>query len=175
MSWRLSVDRSDIVSRLVLIDAGGATLLSKLGRKYAPLGSEFLPRYVTLDIVKQYHDLLLRSGNRRAVIEIASNYQREHDDGSSWGLLNVRPPALPSSPDLHTNVQADYDIVDVSVPALFQWGSGDEWLPISFGRGLADETPDSVFQSYEGVGHIPIEETPQETAEGAAAFLRATA
>jgi pimeloyl-ACP methyl ester carboxylesterase len=31
-----------------------------------------------------------------------------------------------------------------------------------------------VFQSYEGVGHIPMEEAPTQTAADAAAFLRAT-
>lgn len=98
VAWRLSIDRPDLVS--------------KLGRKYTPLGSELLPRYatprsvirlilkdaygdpskVTPDVVRRYHDLLLRSGNRAAVIEIASNYQREHDDEhSSLDLLNVRP------------------------------------------------------------------------------------
>ncbi len=195
VAWRLSVDRPDLVSKLVLLDAGGATLLSKLGRKYTPLGSEFLPRYVTPrsvirlilkdaygdpsnvtpEVVRRYHDLLLRSGNRAAVIEIASNYQREHDsEHSSWDLLNVRPPALPSSPDIHPNVQDGYDISAVSVPTLFQWGSEDEWLPMSFGRELADKTPNSVFQSYEGVGHIPMEEAPEQTAEDAAAFIQAT-
>ncbi|WP_336326900.1 alpha/beta fold hydrolase [Halovenus sp. HT40] len=195
VAWRLSVDRPDLVSKLVLLDAGGATLLSKLGRKYSPLGSDFVPRYVTPrsvirlilkdaygdpskvtpELVRRYHDLLLRSGNRRAVIEIARNYQREHDDShNGWELLDVRPPALPSSPDLHPNVQDDYSIADVSVPTLFQWGSEDEWLPMSFGRELADETPDAVFQSYEGIGHIPMEEAPTQTAADAAAFLRAT-
>jgi pimeloyl-ACP methyl ester carboxylesterase len=195
VAWRLSVDRPDLVSQLVLLDAGGATLLSKLGRTYTPLGSDFIPRYVTPrsvirlilkdaygdpsnvtpDLVRRYHDLLLRSGNRSAVIEIARNYQREHDNNdSSWELLNVRPPALPSDPDIHPNVQDDYDIADVSVPTLFQWGSEDEWLTMSFGRELADSTPNSVFQSYEGIGHIPMEEAPKQTAADAAAFLAAT-
>ncbi|MXR53150.1 alpha/beta fold hydrolase [Halovenus sp. WSH3] len=195
VAWRLSVDRPDLVSRLVLLDAGGATLLSILGRKYTPLGSEFIPRYltprsalrlilkdayadpskVTPALVRRYHDLLLRSGNRGAVIEIARNYQRDHDDSyDSRERLSVRPPALPSDPDVHPNVQDDYDIADVSAPTLFQWGAEDEWLPMSFGRELADQTPDSVFQAYEGVGHIPMEETPTQTAADAAAFLRAT-
>lgn len=191
VAWRLSIDRPDLVSRLVLIDAGGATLLSKLGRRYTPLGADIMPRYltprmtirlilkdaygdpskVTESLVRRYHDLLLRAGNRRAVIEIARNYQREHDETDTFEFLNVRAPTLPSNYDHSPDPRDGYEISDVSVPALFQWGSEDEWLPVSFGRELASETSESVFYSYDGVGHIPMEESPKQTAEDVAAFL----
>ena len=191
VAWRLSIDRPDLVSRVILLDAGGATLLSKLGRRYTLFGSDVLPRYltpraavrlivrdaygdrskVTPELVRRYHDLLLRTGNRRAVIEIARNYQRDHGEPDGFELLSVGAPTLPSNHDHSPDPIDGYDIEDVPVPALFQWGTEDEWLPPSFGRELAQRAPEAVFYDYEGVGHIPMEEAPALTAADAAAFL----
>jgi pimeloyl-ACP methyl ester carboxylesterase len=191
VAWRLSIDRPDLVSRVILIDAGGATLLSKLAHRYTLFGSDLLPRYltpraavrlivrdaygdrskVTPELVRRYHDLLLRPGNRRAVIELARNYQRDHGERGGFDLLSIGAPTLPSNHDHAPDPLDGYDIEDVPVPALFQWGTEDEWLPPSFGRELAARTPDAVFYDYEGVGHIPMEEAPVATAADAAAFL----
>lgn len=191
VAWRLSIERPDLVSNLVLLDAGGATLLSKLGRKYRFLGTDVLPRFltprmvirlmlkdaygdpslVTDDLVRRYHDLLLRDGNRRAVIEIAKNYRKDHGTDGSFDVLPVRTPSLPSNQNPSPNAYDGYDISDVEVPILFQWGSEDEWLPVSFGQQLADSTPDHTFLTYDGVGHIPMEETPVPTAADVSAFL----
>lgn len=192
VAWRLSIDRPDLVSRVILLDAGGATLLSEIGRRYTLFGSDVLPRYltpraavrlivrdaygdktkVTPELVRRYHDLLLRPGNRRAVIEIARTYQRDHGEASGFDLLSVGAPRLPSNHDHAPDPLDEYDIEDVPVPALFQWGSEDEWLPPAFGRELASRTPDAVFYEYEGVGHIPMEEAPSVTAADAATFLK---
>jgi pimeloyl-ACP methyl ester carboxylesterase len=193
IAWRLSLDRPDLVSRLVLVDAGGATLLTRLAGDLISLGTDLLPRYVTPrfllrlvirdaygdeskvtpELVRRYHDLLLRPGNRRSVLEIARNYAADHPGGEVDDPYESRLPSLPSTYDPSPNIMDDYDIEAVSAPTLFQWGSEDEWLPMSFGRELAEKTPNAVFQSYEGVGHIPMEETPTQTAQDAAAFLRA--
>lgn len=197
VAWRLSLERPDLVGRLLLLDAGGATLLSKLGRGFTPGGTDLLPRYltprlvvrlilkdaygdpslVTTALVRRYHDLVLGAGNRRAVIEIARNYREDHVTIEDSGLFGVQTPTLPSNHDheLSPNVQDGYDIGDVSVPTLFLWGTEDEWLPVSFGRELAAAAPESTFISYDGVGHIPMEEAPVSTATDAKQFLLATA
>jgi pimeloyl-ACP methyl ester carboxylesterase len=195
IAWRLSLDRPELVDRLILLDAGGATLLSKMGRGFTPGGSDFLPRYltprlvvrlilkdaygdtslVTTELVRRYHDLVLGAGNRGAVIEIARNYREDHIEDSE-SLFGLKTPTLPSNHDhdLSPNVRDDYDISDVSVPALFLWGTEDEWLTVSFGRQLAERTPESTFVAYDGVGHIPMEEAPHTTATDARQFLLAT-
>jgi len=190
IAWRLAVERPDLVERLVLVDAGGATLLSHIARHYRTLGVEFLTRYatprmavrmllrdaygdtakVTENLVTRYYDLLLHSGNRRAVMDLASNYREDHfpPERPVPGTDRV---ALPSTYDPSPSVLDGYDIADVSVPTLFQWGSEDTWLPESFGRDLAAHVPDSQFVTYEGVGHVPMEESPESTATDVAAFL----
>lgn len=190
IAWRLAVKRPDIVSGLVPVNAGGATLLSNLTNNYMAFGADFLPRYatprmairmvlnnaygdtskITPELVGRYHDLLLRTGNRRAALDIARNYREEHYPGDAH-LSEMRAPILPSAYDPSPSVWDDYNITDVDVPTLFQWGTEDTWLPVSFGRELADRIPDSRFETYEGVGHAPMEEAPAQTAPDVAEFM----
>lgn len=191
IAWRLSIDRPDLVSRLILIDAGGATLLARLAGNLMSFGSDYVPRYVTprfiirliirdaygdeskvtSELVRRYHDLLLRTGNRRSVVEIAKTYAEDHPGNEAGDVYGTRIPSLPSTYAPSPNIVDDYEISDVSVPTLFQWGSEDEWLPPSFGKGLASRIPDSNFIAYDGVGHLPMEEAPGPTARDADKFL----
>jgi pimeloyl-ACP methyl ester carboxylesterase len=193
VAWRLAVERPDLVSRLVLVDSGGATLLSHIAQHYEQFGNGLLTRYaaprvavrmilrdaygdpanVTEALVARYYDMLLRSGNRRAVMDLAGNYRDDHFP-EAQPIPDTEGPVLPSTCDPRPRVLDGYDIADVEVPTLFQWGAEDTWLPPSFGRELAARVPDHEFLTYDGVGHVPMEEAPGRTAADAAAFLRRT-
>lgn len=190
VGWRLAVERPHVVSKLLLLNAGGATLLSNLAENITAFGSDMVPRFVTprmmirlllndaygdtshvtTDLVTRYHDLLMASGNRRAVIEIARNYRADHYDEGTGGL-GLRTPRFPSAYNPSSQAWDNYDISDVTVPTLFQWGCEDEWLHVEFGRELASPVPDDTFLTYDGVGHVPMEESPAETARDAAQFI----
>lgn len=192
VAWRFSIQRPDLADRLLLLDAGGATLLSALAHNYRAFGTDIFPRYVTprmairlalkdaysdtskvtRSLINRYHDLLLRSGNRRAVMEIAENYRDENFDASGSTVDGANGPVLPSACDPTPSIVDDFDISDVDVPTLFQWGSDDTWLPIHFGRELAADVSNSTFVEYENVGHVVMEEAPVPTAADAASFVR---
>ncbi|PAV24901.1 alpha/beta hydrolase [Tamilnaduibacter salinus] len=60
----------------------------------------------------------------------------------------------------------------IKAPTLLMWGEDDEWVPISLAeRWLADITR-SALVTYPGVGHIPMEESPEATLEDFRRFLR---
>jgi pimeloyl-ACP methyl ester carboxylesterase len=192
VAWRMATERPDLVSRLVLVDAGGASMLSTLARNYRLFGTDVVPRYVTPrivvrvllrdaygdpelvtnDLVDRYHDLLLRRGNRRAVVEVAKSYFRDHVESHDLGLP-VDTPALPSVTTSTPTIYDDHRLADIEAPTLFQWGEDDDWLPVEFGRELAQQVPDRRFETYDGLGHVPMEEAPERTAADAADFLRA--
>lgn len=162
IAWRTAAEHPGLVDRLLLLDS--------VGRQVVPDGSEFLvqpgvsvvPRYLTPRAafrtilqdaygnpsnlesadVRRYHDLLRRSGNRQAVLS----------------LLRSASPG-------------EADPAEVSCPTLVQWGERDTWLPLSLGQQLAGEIPDARLRTYDGVGHIPMEEAPAATAADAADFL----
>lgn len=162
IGWRFAVTHADRVRKLLLLDAGRQQLIPPETEWAVSPGFDVVPRYftprastrailrdaygdtdkLTSDIVRRYHDLLLRAGNRRAVISLAQN-------------------ATP----------APFGPTAVACPTLVQWGEEDDWLPVSLGKQFADEIADAELRTYPGVGHIPMEEAPAETARDAAAFL----
>lgn len=93
--------------------------------------------------------------------------------------------ALASAPGRHALIQtvreltarspeplADYS--SFSLPALIVWGRRDRLVPIALGERLASEIPGARFASLEGCGHLPQEESPEETAQAIAHFLGGT-
>jgi len=162
IGWRFAVTHADRVEKLLLLDAGRQQLLPREAEVFTSPGLDLVPRYFTprattrailrdaygdpselsAETVRRYHDLLLRAGNRRAVIQLA----------------RAAGPA-------------PFDPTAVDCPTLVQWGQADDWLPPELGERFATEIPDARLQTYPGVGHIPMEEAPERTARDAAAFL----
>ena len=163
IAWRFAVTHSERVRRLCLLDAARQQLLPQEAEWLTRPGLDVSMRYstprmltravlrdaygdptkLTDDIVRRYHDLLLRTGNRRAIITLAQN---------------VTP--------------APFDPSAVPCPTFVQWGEEDDWLPLSLGKQFVAEIPDARLRTYPGVGHVPMEEAPADTAADVATFVR---
>ncbi|HWM89204.1 MAG TPA: alpha/beta fold hydrolase [Thermoanaerobaculia bacterium] len=50
----------------------------------------------------------------------------------------------------------------IEVPALVVWGTEDKLISLESGRRAAARLPHSEFAAMEGVGHVPMEERPEE-------------
>ena len=100
------------------------------------------------DVPRRYYHLLLREGNRPALIQVMNSL---HDLEETH------------SPETHLNIKA---------PTLIMWGDKDRLLPVENASRFKEDIPDSVKIIYEGVGHIPMEEIPSETAREARNFLQ---
>ncbi len=162
IGWRFAVERPDRIERLLLLDAGRQQLLPEAAEALLKPGVDVVPRYLTPrtavrallrdaygdpsrlteEMVRRYHDLLLRTGNRRAVIELARAAE-----------------------------PAPFDPTAVEVPTLVQWGEEDDWLAPALGEQFAAEIPDATLRTYPGVGHVVMEEAPEPTAVDALSFI----
>jgi len=167
VAWRYTLAHPDKVERLVLVDAGGYPRKSRpLVYRIAslPLAGWLMQRVtpsfmikaqltqvfaddtkVTEAMVERYHTLLLREGNREAT-----------------GKRIVTPPDMIASTEVLRAIKA---------PTLIIWGEQDEWIPLEWGRRFAADIPGATLKVYPGLGHIPMEEAPDETAADTAAFL----
>lgn len=168
LAWRFVLRWPERVERLVLIDAagyprqgdGGGNVLS-LARipVLNTLLTRITPRHLvekglrqvygdpskfTPELADRYYDLLLREGNRQALV-----------GGGSRGESQI------------------HRLGEIHHPTLILWGALDSWIPVEDAHRFHDDLPNAQLRVYEGVGHVPMEEIPIQTARDAREFLLA--
>ena len=171
IAWRYALAHPERVNRLVLVDAVGyarsegqkENLAFKLARTsgFKTVMSKITPRFlyrqgllevygddskVTEELVDHYFRLSLREGNRRAFAE---------------RVIAAQGPIKG-------------DVRNVTQPTLILWGEDDLWIPLEHGRNFARDIEGSKLIVYPGVGHVPMEEVPEQSAADTREFLLAT-
>ena len=167
VAWRYALDYPERVEKLALVGAAGyetdgEMTLIRLARMPVVnrVPRHVTPRFAVRDMVEsayaddslvtdetvdRYYDLIRREGNREAIVR------------------RLRAPA---------DSRAD-EIPDVDVPTLVMWGEQDTWIPVEHAHRFDDDIPDTRLVTYDGVGHVPMEETPDLSAPDMAEFLEA--
>lgn len=69
--------------------------------------------------------------------------------------------------------QLDGRLAEINVPTLVIWGSADQLLDVSAAAVWYKEIPVAQLEIFEGVGHMPMVERPQQTAARVTEFLSA--
>jgi pimeloyl-ACP methyl ester carboxylesterase len=59
----------------------------------------------------------------------------------------------------------------IKVPVMIMWGEEDNLIPVSSARWFAEAIPGAKLVVYPGVGHIPMEEIPEQSAADVKAWL----
>ena len=106
---------------------------------------------VTRETVDRYHQLLLREGNRGAMIDVFSTAGEHFAEGMTRGLWDSIPT--------------------IRAKTLLLWGEKDRWLPVTHVERWKRDLPGIEVKTYPGVGHIPMEEIPDQSAADAHEFL----
>lgn len=63
------------------------------------------------------------------------------------------------------------DLTQVEAPVLLMWGEEDRLVPLEVGERLHELFPNNTFITYPLVGHVPIDEVPEQFSEDLLAFL----
>ena len=170
VAWEYALAHPDKVSKLILVDAAGPP--QDPNRKL-PLGFRLLrtpginrlvdyisPRsvfaqslhqtvsnqaVVTDAVIDRYRDLNRFPGNRRAT-RLRSEVSHVHDDNAAR-------------------------VATITVPTLILWGAEDKLIPASGADWFAARIKGSRTIVYPGIGHLPMEETPDRSAQDVDAFL----
>lgn len=169
---RYAADHPDRILGLILVDASGAPYPDGSGDTSVavkvmrlPLIRDFIagitPRWLiakSLDgavsvksvmtpaVVDRYWELLRYPGNRVATIErFAQGYQSV----------------------------AAAELARIDAPALILWGRQDQFIPVASAAYFAHALRHSRTVIYDGIGHLPMEETPDRSAADVRAFLDA--
>ena len=168
VSWRFAIKYPERVDRLILVDASGyprkgdASGIFKLiqtpvfGHMIKVVGDADIIRQnlhsamavhdvITDEMVQRYHELALREGSRTAT-HIRLNRPR-------------------------SNEQYIEKIKSLPHKTLILWGQKDTWTPLEWAHRFDEDIPDSTLKIYLGVGHIPMEEVAEASAEDVRVFL----
>ncbi|MFT5612010.1 MAG: pimeloyl-ACP methyl ester carboxylesterase [Polaribacter sp.] len=170
IAWRTALSYPDRVNSLVLLDPSGAPLMmrskSNIGFRLmrSPIGriiaKKITPRalvkksltdtvqddaIVSEKLVDRYWELLRLPGNRQALTELA---MVPHDQ-LAWN-----------------------NIADLNQATLIIWGATDQLIPVSSGALFHDELLNSQLIVYPEIGHLPMIEAAQTTANDIHQFLK---
>ncbi|HEU4820755.1 MAG TPA: alpha/beta hydrolase [Qipengyuania sp.] len=168
-AMRFAMLHPERLTGLVLIDAGGAPVRNQGGGNLAftvlrmpvigPLASQMMQRslverslrqsvanqaIVTPTAVDRYWELARYPGNRAATRERF---------GQPW-----------------TSFTAE-QVQSIDVPTLIMWGEEDSLIPYAAAKWYRDHLPRAQLVSYPGIGHLPMEETPDQSAADLAHFV----
>jgi pimeloyl-ACP methyl ester carboxylesterase len=169
-AWRFALRHPDRVSALILIDSVGYPLQASSSSAVAlqvarmPVISELIrwvpirgtvrrslldtyvdDRKVTPALVDRYTDLMRRPGNRAAFGDRAR--------------ADPRPAGFER-------------LAELRIPTLILWGGQDTWIPVSHAERYARDIQGARSIVYPWLGHLPMEEDPESTANDALEFLR---
>lgn len=165
LAWRFAVEYPHRVEKLVLISSVGyqrtdwplyitllkVPVLNHLIRFFSPkflfypIVSEVYGNKsrITQDVIDVYYNMWLREGNREAL--------------------------LPHIQVLCEDIQQEL-IRRVKTPTLILWGKKDEWVPVSHAYKFHSDIVNSEMIIYEDVGHVSMEEIPEQTAKDVLKF-----
>ncbi|MFZ1742005.1 MAG: alpha/beta hydrolase [Pontixanthobacter sp.] len=99
---------------------------------------------VTPEAVDRYWEMLRYPGNRAATI---SRFSRPNKPFSSEQLAALK------------------------MPALIIWGDKDALIPLASGQWLGQNLPNSEMVVFKNIGHLPMEEIPDESAQAVRSFM----
>lgn len=109
------------------------------------------PGRIKPGVVDRYYDLSRRPGNRRAMMDIFRV------------LLKVNREELHGTPAR---------VAQITPPTLLMWGDRDRWISPKHVPLWQRDLPGIQVKTYPGVGHIPMEEIPEQSAADALRFLQ---
>ena len=169
VAWHYALAHPDHVRALVLLDSvgqpepgnGEAPLLFRIARLpvLRTIAAQITQRSMIADslpgvfgdpkladakMVDRYWELLTYPGNREATLD---RFARKPDSAT------------------------DAELASLKLPVLILWGEKDQLIPLSSSEWLHKRIPDSKLIVYPGIGHLPMEETPDRSAADVAAFV----
>lgn len=160
LAWNYAIAHPQKVSKLVLIDSVAypqkfpfvlKLIISPMARYLPPyLVPRFIvrksvesvygdPNRIRPGVIERYADINQYPGNHKASITI-------------FEYMNSL-----SQSELETLV----DLKKLSMPILIMWGEKDLWIP--YNPRWIQDLPKAKFILYPGVGHVPMEEIPEQS------------
>lgn len=166
LAWELTLAHPEMVKKLILIDSAGfisnrnlplpikifRTSVIKKVIKYA-IRRNIIEQYlkdvyadeskITQALIDRYFDLFSKEGNVQTFSKLVNAKVEDH------------------TPLLST----------INQPTLILWGEQDKWLDVNHAYRFKINLPNATLITYPSLGHVPMEENPELTAQDLIHFM----
>ena len=166
IAWEFALKYPEVTNKLILIGAAGFVAKDKmpLPMKLAKvpfvrdlvklvirraflrffLRQVYVDREkITTNVIDRYYELLTGNGTPEALIKVINS---EFEDNT--GRLD-----------------------EIKASTLVVWGRKDTWIPVEDAFKFQQRIPNARVLIYDNMGHVPMEEHPNQTAMDARSFL----
>jgi len=164
-AWRFAATNPDRVDALILVAPGGYSINGVTDEPVEPpeplkLFLRTAPEAgVEATLLGVFENDAAASAER---VTIARDMMRRRGNGDAF-VQSIEEFTLPAP---------DADLTNIAAPTLILWGEEDALIPVAHGSQFEAAIPNAELVVYDGVGHVPQEESPQRTAADARAFLQ---
>ncbi len=166
---RFAVAYPDRLSGLILVDAGGQPMQ---GERDIPLAFRIADTPLLRDMVASFTPRWLVANGVKGAVSVKSVMDDATID-RYWELLRYpgnRTATLQRFRQGYGSI-APADLARIDAPVLILWGREDRFIPVDSAAYFASHLPHSRTIIYDGIGHLPMEETPDRSAADVAAFI----
>ena len=166
LAWEFALRNPQIVDKLVLIDAAGfmeeenLPLPFRLAR--APLAGRVIKYVVRKEVLKQFVKQVYFNQEKVTEQLITRYYDLFTRDGNTDAFLGLANQTYTDGSD---------NLKMIQNPTFIMWGREDVWIPVHNAYRFHQLIKNSILKIYPEVGHVPMEEIPEETALDLMEFL----
>ncbi|MHB8695727.1 MAG: alpha/beta fold hydrolase [Solirubrobacteraceae bacterium] len=160
IALHLAATRPELVSRLVLANAGGVELsrarLAAIARGFIAVNAVFGRQAILQQVAR-------RGRLRRAAMSLFLADPRSLSPRLAAEIIpRMAAPGLAGAVLAASQQIGVTAPPDVRCPVLLIWGAKDRLLPLSLARKLQRDLPDATLVVIEGAGHCPMLEAPEQ-------------
>jgi pimeloyl-ACP methyl ester carboxylesterase len=170
-AWMFALKHPEKVEGLILIDAAGAP---RWEASNPPIGFRLARTPVINQLMKIITPRSVFETSLRGSVSVQSIVTPAAID-RYWELNRYpgnRAATLQRFSYAHNNHPATKEqLAAIKVPVLILWGDEDKLIPVSSAKWFAGALPGSKSIIYPKVGHIPMEEVPDQSAADVKAWI----
>jgi pimeloyl-ACP methyl ester carboxylesterase len=172
-AWMFALAHPEKTDALLLVDAAGAPAWQS---KKTPIGF----RMMRMPVVKELARFIAPRSMFESSIQTSMYVQSKIDNAlidRYWELNRYpgnREATMKRFALQHNNHPATKEALSaIRVPVMILWGEEDNLIPVSSAKWFAEAIAGAKLVTYPKVGHIPMEEIPDESAADVKAWLDA--
>jgi pimeloyl-ACP methyl ester carboxylesterase len=171
VSWAYALEHPERVEALLLVDASGQPY-ARSGK--TPLGF----RLMRMPVIKEAARFIAPRSIFESSVKTSMSVQSEIDDKliDRYWELNRYPGNRNATMQRFSNSKSMVPgtkerLSTIKVPVLILWGAEDNLIPVTAAKWFAEAMPQAKLIIYPNVGHIPMEEIPQKSANDVKIWL----